>query len=404
MSKNGYEKLKEEIGIYQNITSRNFLAVKKVRRKNFQKSFKSLVKAKSWRKNLNEASQPTRETCKKATLKQVWTSMQGDHFQCLAISTVAVWKRRYLLLKQLENSPMDEIIPSTITAWVKKNVDDFKAEENQESGSGKLSRCNLNNELNLLVTIFNWYKQSEKYEKEAINLTCPVKRKHKEQGFIKPLPDKRKQINLNDALLFFEELKPLYRDLATLQFYCAARIGEVAGLQWSCVNLEERRMIIKHTCIWDMSSKIYIGLKNFPKNKEPRPVFITPEIMEILERRAAFRLPGNDFVFHVEGRPLNYGTIQINYRSAQRKSGIPNSGTHILRHGMAKLARKVGGGLDAVVAMTGHKDLKLANHYSKCDEDDQREISEKIMEHIRLSRLEKSYTFDNVISIHGHKN
>jgi len=71
---------------------------------------------------------------------------------------------------------------------------------------------------------------------------------------------------------------------------------------------------------------------------------------------------------------------------------------------MAKLARKVGGGLDAVVAMTGHKDLKLANHYSKCDEDDQREISEKIMEHIRFSRLEKSYSFDNVISLHGHKN
>ena len=70
---------------------------------------------------------------------------------------------------------------------------------------------------------------------------------------------------------------------------------------------------------------------------------------------------------------------------------------------MAKLARKVGGGLDAVVAMTGHKDLKLANHYSKCDEDYQREISEKIMEHIRFSRLEKSYSFDNVIFLHGHK-
>ena len=68
-----------------------------------------------------------------------------------------------------------------------------------------------------------------------------------------------------------------------------------------------------------MSSKMYIGLKNFPKNKEPRPIFITSEIMEILERRAAFRLSGNDLVFHVERRPLNYGTIQINYRSAQRK-------------------------------------------------------------------------------------
>lgn len=146
-----------------------------------------------------------------------------------------------------------------------------------------------------------------------------------------------------------------------------------------------------------------MNLKNFPKNREPRPAYITREIAEILERRAAFRLPGNDFVFHVDGRPLNYGTIQVNYREAQRKSKIPNTGTHILRHGMAKLARKVGGGLDAVVAMTGHKDLKLANHYSKCDEDDQREISEKIMEYIRLSKLETSHSFGNVVSLHDYK-
>lgn len=51
--------------------------------------------------------------------------------------------------------------------------------------------------------------------------------------------------------------------------------------------------------------------------------------------------------------------------------------------GMAKLARQAGGGLDAVLAMTGHKDLKLADHYSKCTEDDQRNVSELIMNHIR---------------------
>ena len=107
-------------------------------------------------------------------------------------------------------------------------------------------------------------------------------------------------------------------------------------------------MIIKETCVWDMSSKVFIELKEFPKNKEPRVCFLTDEILEILFQRKAFQIRGNNYVFHVEGRPLNYGTIQVNYRGAQRKSGVPYSGTHILRHGMAKLARKVGGGLDAV--------------------------------------------------------
>jgi len=135
--------------------------------------------------------------------------------------------------------------------------------------------------------------------------------------------------------LFFDYLPPLYRDLAMMQFYCAGRIGEICGIQWSNIDMKN--------C-----------------------------------------------------------TVQINYRDAQRKSGVPYSGTHILRHGMAKLARQVGGGLDAVLAMTGHKDLKLANHYSKCTEDDQKKFSEKIMEHIRTvlrENNENHATFSNVVSL-----
>ena len=314
--------------------------------------------------------------------KPVWTAIQKDHFPTLATSTKAIWKRRYKLLEGIEHLPMNEITPSKLTAWVNHWVGVFGSEEYQNSGRGKAGRCNLNNELNTFVTIFNWYKESEQFEQEAAMLTCPVRKKHRKMGFIKPVPDKKKQIDLKDALTFFRFLNPLYRDLAKMQFFCAGRIGEVSGMQWSNIDFDNRRLMIKHTCVWDMSSKGFIELKPFPKNKEARAVFITDEIMEILERRLAFKLPQNDYVFHVEGAPLNYGTIQINYRGAQRKGKLPYSGTHILRHGMAKLARQVGGGLDAVIAMTGHKDLKLADHYSKCNEDDQKKFSQKIMEHI----------------------
>lgn len=50
---------------------------------------------------------------------------------------------------------------------------------------------------------------------------------------------------------------------------------------------------------------------------------------------------------------------------------------------MATLARKVGGmGLDSVIAMTGHKDLKLADHYSKIDSEVQKFTSLNILNHI----------------------
>jgi integrase len=190
-----------------------------------------------------------------------------------------------------------------------------------------------------------------------------------------------------------------------MQFFTAGRIGEVAGIQWKNVDLKNRRLLIKETCIWDMANKMFIELKPFPKNRETRAVFITDEIMEVLKHREAFKISGNDFVFHVEGHPLNYCTIQINYRGAQRKSGVPYTGTHILRHGMAKLARQVGGGLDAVLAMTGHKDLKLADHYSKCTEDDQKSFSEMIMKHIRkeLNQDHPKANFENVIQLRHAK-
>jgi hypothetical protein len=61
-------------------------------------------------------------------------------------------------------------------------------------------------------------------------------------------------------------------------------------------------------------------------------------------------------VFHVDGKPLNYRTIQANYRDARERSRTPYRGTHCLRHGMVTLSRRVGSmGLDSVIAMTGKR-------------------------------------------------
>lgn len=390
-----YKKIRNTTGIYQNKKNGQYMVEKRVRGLLHTKTFSTLYDAKQWQKffdgeKIVYPEEVLDEKSNYSTLKEVWEVMQKKHFPSLATSTRSVWTRRYELLKGLEHLPMDRISPSRITEWVIERVSYYSSEEYQGSGRGRAGRCNLNTELNMFVTIFNWYKQSEDFEKEAVALTCPVKTKHRKMGFIKPLPDKIKQINLQDAFLFFDFLRPLYQDLAKMQFFCAGRIGEIAGLQWTNIDLRNRRMLIKDTCVWDTTNKMFIELKPFPKNREARAVYITDEILEILNRREAFRLSGNNFVFHVEGAPLNYCTIQINYREAQRKSGIPYTGTHILRHGMAKLARKVGGGLDAVLAMTGHKDLKLADHYSKSNEDDQKDFSEMIMKHIRKELTPKT--------------
>jgi integrase len=142
--------------------------------------------------------------------------------------------------------------------------------------------------------------------------------------------------------------------------------------------------MIKDSISWCNKSKMFEYLKPFPKNKEPRRVDIHPELRKIIERRLNARKKGFNFLFHVDGKPLNYCTIQVNYRDAQKRSRIPCRGTHCLRHEMATLARRVGGmGLDSVIATTGHKDLKLADHYSKIDGEVRKETSLKTLEHIK---------------------
>jgi integrase len=395
-----YKPVPKQPGLFQHCSSGRYQARKCIEGTQYKTTFETIYDARVWLATFDGKTSAVRSHST-STLKEVWAEMQERHFPLLAPSTREIWTRRYGLLKELEGLRMEEITSSVITSWVEKQAAYFKSDAYQNLTRGKAKRCNLDNELNLFTTIFNWYKKSEKFEREAVQLPNPVRFTHKRQGFISPKPIKDKAITLEAALRFFQCLRPLYRDLALLQFFTASRIGEAAGLQWSRIDFENRTIVIMETCQWNMSSKTFVQLNPFPKNKEPRTVYMTDEILEVLKRRLAFRQPGNDFVFHVEGSPLNYCTIQLHYREAQRISGIPYRGTHILRHGMAKLARKVGGGLDAVVAMTGHKDFKLADHYSKLDSEFQKETSLKIMDHIKreMNSETPSETPDNVVSI-----
>ena len=257
----------------------------------------------------------------------------------------------------------------------------------------KLPHLGLYNELNLFQTIFNWYKSEDEFEGESREVFSPLRPRHKKMAFIREptVKPEQKKITVEAAFKFFAELPQLYKDLAMTQFFCAGRIGETAGIQISNIYLEEEYLMIKDSISWCNKSKMFEYLKPYPKNKEPRRVHIHPLLREIIDRRLKDRVEGCNYLFHYKGKPINFCTIQANYRAAQKRAGIPYRGTHCLRHGMATLARKVGGmGLDSVVAMTGHKDLKLADHYSKIDGEVQKTTSLKIVEHIRELGLDNN--------------
>ncbi len=380
-----YINIPKQPGIRKNILTGRYLATKKIKGEQFSKVFDSIREAQNWRNVFNGTEESCVSIKTTATLIHVWSRMKELHFPSLELSTRRIWERRWMHVSDLQKYHMEEITSTVINRWIEQKRKWFASEEYAMMGRGFAGRCNLYNELNLFQTIFNWYKSEDEFEHESSNVPSPLRPRHRKMAFIKDTPKKPddKKIPVEAAFKFFSALPELYRDLAMMQFFCAGRISEVAGIQISNLYLDQEYVLIKNAIIWCNTSKTFEYLKPFPKNRESRRVHIHAAINEIVQRRLRMRKKDCDYLFHVVGKPLNYCTIQSNYRMAQIKTGIPYTGTHCLRHGMATLARKVGGmGLDSVMAMTGHKDLKLADHYSKIDGEVQKETSLKILDHI----------------------
>lgn len=380
-----YEKLAKQKGIRKDLVTGRYQASKKIGRIQYAESFDSVRDAQLWRNTFNgEKSLVKQRTT--STFGHVWQRMQALHFPSLEKTTQRIWRRRFMHLQELSNMHMEEITSTVLNRWIDKKKKLFQSDDYLKLGRGKATRCNLYNELNLFSTIFNWYKSEDEFEEESKSIFSPVRARHKQMAYIREparKPDDKK-ITVEAAFKLFSALPEVYRDLAMTQFYCADRIGEVAGIQIKNIYFDQEFILIKESIVWTDVNKVFSYLKPFPKNRDTRRVFMHSVLKEIIERRMKMRVAGCDFLFHIEGKPLNYCTIQSNYRMAQVKTGIPYSGTHCLRHGMATLARKVGGmGLDSVIAMTGHKDLKLAAHYSKIDGEVQKDTSLKILDHIQ---------------------
>jgi integrase len=388
-----YVSLPKQPGLRKNVVTGRFQALKKVNGKQFSQTFDTVRQAQAWRNTFNGEHQVVDVPKITATLGFVWNRMKELHFPSLELSTRRIWERRWMHLSDLADYHMEDLSSTVINRWIERKKKWFASDEYAALGRGCAGRCNLYNELNLFQTIFNWYKAEDEFEGESKDITTPLRPRHKHMAFIKDTPRKPddKKIPVDAAFKFFSALPELYRDLAMVQFFCAGRISEVAGIQISNLYLDQEYILIKNAIIWCNASKMFEYLKPFPKNRESRRVHIHVTLAEIIKRRLKMRYPGCDYLFHVEGKPLNYCTIQSNYRMAQIKTGIPYTGTHCLRHGMATLARRVGGmGLDSVIAMTGHKDLKLADHYSKIDGEVQKETSLKILEHINRLGLNET--------------
>ncbi|TNF03196.1 MAG: hypothetical protein EP326_02615 [Deltaproteobacteria bacterium] len=351
--KQRYQKLTRYQGIRKDTQTGKYQAYKKVDGRQYQKDFSSLRQAIKWRSEFNPYLDELINEPKGEKFSVLLEKYKELHLAGLKYSTQEVFNERSVFFDEMLNVCISDITPVFIDSYLKR-----KKELAIQLGS---TRSDFREELKKLKAIFNWYR--ENYDHTFIN---PVLKRHHILGKIKDRQKKEKKMTEEEVVLFFESLdEGIWKEFAILQFYLSARVGEVAGLLSDCVDLKNRQITIKRTAFWSRQNKQFVGLTD-TKTGESKPCHLNDTMFKIVVDRMNSRPPGCEFLFHENGEPLKYRTIQYRYNKALKKCGLSSkySSTHILRHSMATVTRKVTGSLESTQAVTGHKDQRLVEHYS----------------------------------------
>lgn len=345
-----YEQVKGQPGIRKDLHNGNYEAYKTIKRKRYSATFDSLKDARQWRLSYVPLEEKALEL--QMTLGDLIKLYITERLSHLATSTRGVRLDRIRIFNDLATHEVERLTPEIIRRFFQKQVN--------SSRSSQSRRMNFDGEIKDLRAILNWYRENYNYK-----YVVPIIAKHLRASCTITKEKKVKQkLSAEEFIRFFYALDPFYRDVALVQSRIAARIGEVAGLQFSSIDIQNRSLLVKHVVVYGRK-KEFVELKANPKSGDIRSCFITDDLLEVLIRRKANKNKSNDYVFHVNGEPLKYRSVQHAYDYALKKVGLihKTSGTHMIRHFTATLTRLVCGNLDAVQSVTGHKSMKLVEHY-----------------------------------------
>lgn len=280
-----------------------------------------------------------------------------------------------LYFGSLLNLSIYEISPQRIDFW----LDELKAPGSWTMKSRK--RKTFKNELKLLSTILSYYGT---YHDDP-DFRFPIKKRHRLGIELHRKTVKQKDLGEDAFLKFRDALKSeVMAALATVQYYQALRISEAAALHWEDVDIDpsqpaNSRLRIQRIVVWprkkELDSFLQEGFKNSKANDglKEQPVF--PETFETLSK---IHGPGaRGLIFTVEGKHLEYRSIQSAYDRAFKKAGLPFSGTHVMRHGGCRRVYNQEGDLAVAQQLLGNSDLKSTLVYAKRNASALTEVAKK---------------------------
>ncbi|KIQ62003.1 integrase [Kitasatospora griseola] len=187
---------------------------------------------------------------------------------------------------------------------------------------------------------------------------------------------------LDETLAFLAESRkdPLYAAFA-LAVALGMRRGEIVGLRWSDVNLDDRSLVVREQ-VQRVGGQLYADTtKNGKRRPIPLPRICVAALRWHRLRQAEVRRTAGEkwtetgYIFTTRtGRPVEPTNVYRSFRRIAADAKVPVVRMHDARHGTATLLVASGVSPRVVMEILGHSQIGLTmNVYTHVTQDTQRE-------------------------------
>lgn len=195
---------------------------------------------------------------------------------------------------------------------------------------------------------------------------------HKEHHKLETGKDFLSPEQVQQYLRCLEEEPPFYRTMVNLMIFTGLRRGEVVGLQWCDIDLDEQTLNVVRNVTKDTKSPAHVHIGKPKTAGSVRTIALPTYLVELLKHwkieqtaRYGLLLPNAYLFSNAEDpyRPLYPTTVTAWVHDFEVRHGLPKVSPHDLRHTAATLALQSGANLKTVQDLLGHADFKTTATY-----------------------------------------